>query len=357
MVNISIQGLTVKFGDFTAVDNMDLEIKHGEIMTLLGPSGCGKTTTLRALTGFNKPASGRIFFDDKDITDYTPQRRETGLVPQTYAVWPHMSVFKNVEYGLRLRKVPTEERKRRVEETLEMVDMKDQISKLPSELSGGQQQRVALARALVIEPAALFCDEPLSNLDHALRLKMRVEIREMVKELGLTTIWVTHDQEEALSLSDRITVMNFGVIHQTGDPISVYRDPADLFVAQFIGEANSFVGTVDDGSLKLPSGAVLDIGLPKGLADGSEATAVIRYEQPLLEDIGKTVELQSEVVHSVYMGRHLRVTTKLEDGTPFVFQADPHYLGKTDFDTGSKISAFVRKDDFRVYADNKRIEQ
>ncbi|MDH5401319.1 MAG: ABC transporter ATP-binding protein, partial [Candidatus Heimdallarchaeota archaeon] len=212
MVKISLKDLKVEFEQFTALHNISFEIPEGKITTLLGPSGCGKTTTLRSIAGFNFPTGGQILFDDKDVVGVPPQKRDTGFVFQNYALWPHMSVYHNIAFGLKLRKIPKEEIKEKVTRVANLMSIGDQLEKNPSELSGGQQQRVALARALVIEPSVLLFDEPLSNLDAKLRMEMRVEIKKLVNELKLTAVYVTHDQEEALSLSDIIIVMEKGKI-------------------------------------------------------------------------------------------------------------------------------------------------
>lgn len=238
MVRVKLVNVVKRFGDIVAVNDISFEVKEGELFTLLGPSGCGKTTTLRLIAGFYKPDTGEIYFDDDLINDVPPYKRNTGMVFQNYALWPHMRVFDNVAYGLKLRNWPPRKIIKRVKEMLELVGLSGKEKRYPSELSGGEQQRVALARALVIEPKVLLLDEPLSNLDAKLRIRMRSEIRKIQKKLGITTIYVTHDQEEALSISDRIAVMNRGKIHQIGDPIEIYENPRDLFVADFIGTTN-----------------------------------------------------------------------------------------------------------------------
>lgn len=223
-----------------AVDNVSLEVRPGEFVTLLGPSGCGKTTTLRMIAGFEKPSSGRIFINDVDVVDIPPWKRDTGMVFQSYGLFPHMSVAENVAYGLKMRKVPKDEIERRVSEILRIVGLAGFEERAPSSLSGGQQQRVALARALVVEPSVLLFDEPLSNLDVLLREQMRVEIKRIQREVGITAIYVTHDRAEALTLSDRIVVMKDGRIEQVGTPQEVYERPASKFVAEFMGKINFF---------------------------------------------------------------------------------------------------------------------
>lgn len=244
MISIRIQQLTKRFGTVTALQNLDLTIQSGELFFLLGPSGCGKTTLLRSLAGFYIPDGGKIYFGDEDVTKLEPHKRNTGMMFQSYALWPHMTVAENVAFGLEERKVPAAETKRRVAEALESVRMAPYAERKPNQLSGGQQQRVALARALVIRPRCLLLDEPLSNLDAKLRLEMRMEIRRVCKEFNLTTVYVTHDQKEALSISDRMAILDRGSILQVGSPREVYRRPTSRTVADFIGETDFIPGTV-----------------------------------------------------------------------------------------------------------------
>jgi iron(III) transport system ATP-binding protein len=244
MISIRIQNLTKRFGTVTALHHLDLTINPGELFFLLGPSGCGKTTLLRSLAGFYIPEEGTIFFGDEDVTRLEPHKRNTGMMFQSYALWPHLTVAENVAFGLEERKVAKPELKRRVAEALDSVRMGPYAERRPNQLSGGQQQRVALARALVIRPRCLLLDEPLSNLDAKLRLEMRLEIRRVCKEFSLTTVYVTHDQKEALSISDRMAVMDAGKILQVGTPEEIYRRPACKTVANFIGETDFITGKI-----------------------------------------------------------------------------------------------------------------
>lgn len=244
MISIRIEKLTKRFGAVTALRGLDLAIEPGELFFLLGPSGCGKTTLLRSLAGFYIPDEGRIFFGEEDVTRLEPHKRNTGMMFQSYALWPHLTVAENVAFGLEERRVPKEETKRRVQEALESVRMGAYATRHPNELSGGQQQRVALARALVIRPRCLLLDEPLSNLDAKLRLEMRAEIRRVCKEYKLTTVYVTHDQKEALSISDRMAILDSGRVLQVGTPREVYRRPTCRLVANFIGETDFLEGKV-----------------------------------------------------------------------------------------------------------------
>ncbi len=244
MTSIRLDGLTRTFGEVRAVDDISLTVADGELFTLLGPSGCGKTTLLRMIAGFSEIESGSIWFDDKRIDRLPAHRRNIGMVFQNYAIFPNLTVAQNVAYGLRARKIERREIERRVARALEMVQLGGHHARRPHEMSGGQLQRVAIARSLVIEPAVLLFDEPLSNLDAQLRTHMRVEIRQLQKSLGLTAIYVTHDQEEALAISDRIAVLRGGKIEQMGPPEAIYRTPATAFVGSFMGATNMLAGVV-----------------------------------------------------------------------------------------------------------------
>ena len=244
MTSISFENVSKSFDRHKAVDAVSLGVEPGELFFLLGPSGCGKTTCLRMVAGFLTPDAGQVRFGERVINHVPPHKRNTGMVFQNYALWPHMTVAQNVEYGLKIRKIARDERRRQVGEALEMVRLSHLADRYPSQMSGGQQQRVALARALVIRPEALLLDEPLSNLDARLRLEMREEIKRLHAQTGTTAIYVTHDQEEALSIAGRLAVMSEGRIEQVGAPREVYRRPASRFVAEFLGECNLIAGRV-----------------------------------------------------------------------------------------------------------------
>ena len=239
---VTLRGIRKKFGSAVAVEELDLDVRPGEFLTLLGPSGCGKTTTLNMVAGFLRPDGGQILLDGKDVNQLPPDQRDTAMVFQQYALFPHLTVGQNVGYGLRMRKRPKEEIGTRVAEALERVGLAGHEGRMPSQLSGGQQQRVALARAIVVQPKVLLFDEPLSNLDLKLREQLRLEIKHLQRELGTTSIFVTHDQTEALVMSDRIAVMRAGRVDQLGTPESIYREPANAFVAGFIGQSNLIPG-------------------------------------------------------------------------------------------------------------------
>jgi putative spermidine/putrescine transport system ATP-binding protein len=266
---LRLDGLTLSYGGNVAVEALELTMAKGELVALLGPSGCGKTTTMRAIAGLMRPAAGRIELDGRDITHVGANKRQIGLVFQSYALFPHMSVFENVAFGLRLKHVPKEELRRRVEAAIASVGLKNLETRLPKALSGGQQQRVALARSIVVEPQLLLLDEPLSNLDAGLRLEMRSQLRRLQRELAITMIYVTHDQAEALALADRIVVMRAGRIEQMGTPEEIYERPRSVFVARFMGFENIF--KLAGGRLVGGNGKGLDLRAP--VAEGTQALA------------------------------------------------------------------------------------
>ena len=290
MAEVEIRGLTKRFGGVTAVDAIDLTIRDGEFLTLLGPSGCGKSTTLAAVAGLDRPDGGSIrvgstvFFDGASGTYLPPERRNCGLVFQSYALWPHMTVADNCGFPLKLRRIGGADRKRRVDEALALVEMEPYADRYPHQLSGGQQQRVALARTLVYRPTILLLDEPLSNLDAKLRERARTWLAQLTKKVGLTTIYVTHDQIEALALSDRIAVMREGRIAQLETPRTIYENPGDPFVADFIGSSNFLKGTIarlagDSVEIGLDGGHTLALGARPGLTAGQRVTVAIRPER------------------------------------------------------------------------------
>ena len=310
--------------DFYAVKDTSLVIEPGSFVTLLGPSGCGKTTTLRMIAGFESPDEGEIYLGDEPINELTPNKRDTAMVFQSYALLPHYNVFDNVAYGLKLRKLPKEEIHKRVMDILHLVELDGMEGRMTNQLSGGQQQRVALARALVIEPSVLLFDEPLSNLDAKLRVSMRTEIRRIQQEVGITAIYVTHDQSEAMALSDNIIVMDKGVVAQMGTPQEIYYHPVNEFVADFIGEANFLRGTMtgrDDGGVTLAvGGSSVRVAGRDGMEIGKEYTVVLRPEAAKLADEGG---LPCKVVLSCFMGSyqnyHVMVgdtLVKLEEPNP-----------------------------------------
>ena len=300
--------------DFYAVKDVTLDIEPGSFVTLLGPSGCGKTTTLRMIAGFESPDEGEIYLGDQAINALTPNKRDTAMVFQSYALLPHYNVFDNVAYGLKLRKVAKEEIRQRVMHILDLVELTGMEGRMTNQLAGGQQQRVALARALVIEPSVLLFDEPLSNLDAKLRVSMRTEIRRIQQEVGITAIYVTHDQSEAMALSDEIIIMNGGVIAQMGTPQEIYYRPNSEFVADFIGEANFLKGTMtgrDGGHAILEiGGSETPVAPREGMTVGETYTAVLRPESATLAERGG---LPCQVVLSRFMGSYQNYHVKVGD--------------------------------------------
>ena len=306
-VEININKVVKKYGDLTIIPGLDEHIKNGEFFTLLGPSGCGKTTLLRMIAGFNSIEGGTIAFNDKVINDIPAHERNIGMVFQSYAIFPHLTVRENVEYGLKLRKMPKDEMKRKVDDILDVVQITEYQDRLPERLSGGQQQRVALARAIVIHPSVLLMDEPLSNLDAKLRVEMRSAIREVQKQVGITTVYVTHDQEEALSISDRIAVMKKGVIQQTASPHTIYTRPYNVFVSTFIGHSNLFHATVRaDGSGKavvFNDGYVMPMdNLSDEVTDGMQVIVSVRPEEFSIQPQGQG--LQCRIKNKVFLGKY-----------------------------------------------------
>ena len=310
--------------DFYAVKDCNLDIKPGSFITLLGPSGCGKTTTLRMIAGFESPDEGEIYLGGEPINALTPNKRDTAMVFQSYALFPHYNVFDNVAYGLKLRKVPKAEIERRVEEILALVELSGMESRMTNQLSGGQQQRVALARALVVEPGVLLFDEPLSNLDAKLRVQMRTEIRRIQQKLGITAIYVTHDQAEAMSISDQIILMKSGVIAQMGTPMEIYYHPNSEFVADFIGGCNFLKGaveSVDKGEAVLNvNGHRVTVEAGDHVSKGEQREIVLRPEAIQIGDSGLlscTVELSCFM--GSYQNYHVRVgdtLVKISDNCP-----------------------------------------
>ncbi len=314
MPGLRLTNLSKRFGNTVAVRDLSLEIEDGEIMTLLGPSGCGKTTTLRCIAGFLKPDAGDIYLGDERVTDLPPERRGIGFVFQNYALWPHMTVYQNLAFGLELRRLDKAEIRRRIKEALALVRLSGFEERYPRQLSGGQQQRVALARALVIQPSVLLLDEPLSNLDAQLREEMRFEVRELQKQLGITSVYVTHDQAEALVLSDRIAVLHQGELVQVGTPEEIYNQPSNRFVAGFIGLTSFIEGTVSGfdeaaGYAHVTTKDGLTIAVrPSNLSQGQRVTLSVRPEHiQLRRDTGPAPAdgsnvLQGRIIRAAYLG-------------------------------------------------------
>ncbi len=301
--HVRLADVTKRLGAHLAVDAVSLDVGEGAFVTLLGPSGCGKTTTLRMVAGFYQPDAGEIRIRDRLVNEVPPHRRNTAMVFQEYALFPHMTVAENVGYGLRMRRVPRREARRRIGEALELVGLSGQDRKFPHQLSGGQQQRVALARALVVEPEVLLLDEPLSNLDAKLRVRVRTEIRQLQERLGKTTLYVTHDQEEALAISDQIAVMQAGRLLQLGSPSEIYLRPATRFVADFVGLANFLEGDVVDAHHVRVNAAVVAVDRP--ISQSGRVTLLVRPEMIRLVPTGSArVEnlLRGRVATMAFLG-------------------------------------------------------
>ncbi|MHA2092019.1 MAG: ABC transporter ATP-binding protein [Candidatus Kariarchaeaceae archaeon] len=329
-LKLRLENLTKKFGDVIAVDNIHLDIYEGEILTLLGPSGCGKSTTLRSIAGLDKVDGGEIYLQDREtenlypITDLAARKRDMAMVFQSYALWPHMTVYKNIEFGMTVgsRQVPKEERRGRILKALKMVSAEELVDRKPSELSGGQQQRIAVARAIVVNPSLLLLDEPFSNLDAKLRVETRSEIRSLIKEIGLTAIFVTHDQSEALSISDRIAIMNHGKIEQVGSPLDIWQSPHNSFVGAFIGEANLIqcqVREVTNESVKLclpETEECFSSKQFKGINLNDKAQVILR---PQILHISKEKiitgnSISAKVIESMFMGTLEYIKVELVNG-------------------------------------------
>jgi spermidine/putrescine transport system ATP-binding protein len=318
--HVSLVSLTKHFGQVAAVDSIDLDIPSGGFFSLLGPSGCGKTTTLRLIAGFEQPTSGQVLLDGRDMAGTAPSKRPVNTVFQSYALFPHLRVFDNVAFGLRRAHVPRAEVRRRVGEALDLVQLSDLAARKPGQLSGGQQQRVALARALVLRPAVLLLDEPLGALDAKLRRQLQVELKQLQTRVGITFVYVTHDQEEALTMSDRIAVINRGRIEQAASPRDLYEEPANAFVADFLGVSNLMDATANG-----PSGDVTQVRLANGftvevrrgdISRRGEVKVVIRPERVLLETAGATGpnRIPGMVTNVVYLGSGIQLAVHLASG-------------------------------------------
>ena len=323
-VVVELRGCTRDFGGVRAVDALDLAVHEGELLSLLGPSGCGKTTTLNLVAGFVAPSAGRVLIDGQDVTERPPHERGLGVVFQSYALFPHMSVFENVAFGLRERRVPEPEIGRKVGEALALVRLERERDRRPRQLSGGMQQRAALARALVYAPRVLLLDEPLAALDRKLREEMRAELREILRAVGISTVFVTHDQAEALSLSDRIAVMSRGRIEQLGTPRDIYERPATRFVADFIGASSRLVGRVTaPDRVELAPGVSLEVRVGHRLTVGQTVELGIRPERVLIAAGAAACanRVTGRITRLTYLGAHVEVAVELPSGQSVVGMA------------------------------------
>ena len=351
-VGIIIKDAVKRYGNNTIIPKLNLTIKNGELFTLLGPSGCGKTTLLRMIAGFNSIEGGDFFFDDKRINDIDPGKRNIGMVFQNYAIFPHLSVRKNVAFGLKNRHVPKDQIAKETDEFLKLVKIDDYADRMPDRLSGGQQQRVALARALVIRPDVLLMDEPLSNLDAKLRVEMRTVIKGIQHDVGITTVYVTHDQEEAMAISDRIAVMNRGVIQHIGVPKDIYQRPANLFVATFIGKSN-----VLHGKMKMENGKphvifangynVEEDKIREDCREDRDVIISVRPEELLIAPKGFTGGIRATINDSVFLGLNTHYFLTLETGE------SAEVIQESQIDSilpkGAEIRVTVNTEKFNVF--------
>lgn len=322
---VKFENIEIKYGDFVAIENLNLDIKEGEFFTFLGPSGCGKTTSLRALVGFLSPSKGKVYVGDKDVTNLPVEKRNIGMVFQSYALFPTMSVYDNIAFGMKVKKASKTEIDQKVHEVAAKIKITEsQLKKNVSDLSGGQQQRAALARAIVLEPKILCLDEPLSNLDAKLRIDMRMELKRLQKELGITTLYVTHDQEEALTLSDRIAVFNNGYVEQVGTPYEIYNESKSEFVCDFIGDINRLKGELLS-EVNTQSGANLD----------TNKTGFVRIERCISEEKAGYVKLTGKVEEAEFSG----VLTK------YVLECH-----------GQELKYLEKNDGRRLYQENEQID-
>ena len=339
---IEIKNINVSYGSNHVLKDVNLNIENKDFYTFLGPSGCGKTTLLRLVAGFEKSSSGELFIDGKEVSNLNPWERDVGMVFQNYALWPHMTVYKNICFGLEEKKVNKKEIDIRVDEVLELVDLKDLRNRYPYQLSGGQQQRVALARTLVVKPKVLLLDEPLSNLDAKLRVQMRKELLDLHTKIGITTIFVTHDQEEANSMSTNLAILNDGVVQQVGKPVDLYNNPANTFVANFLGTTNVISGTFKNNIFTSNNGLIIN-----DIPDNQNATSILLRPQNLyFENFDtKLQNFTANVKNQEFLGNIIRYSIEVKN----------HLLTvDTLHEINKKI--FSPNEDIKIYIDSSKIK-
>ncbi|HTR10300.1 MAG TPA: ABC transporter ATP-binding protein [Paraburkholderia sp.] len=348
MAQVSLRNLRKQYGATTAVADVSFDIAEGELVAFLGPSGCGKTTTLRMVAGFVEPSDGEIWIGNTEVTRLAPDRRNTGMVFQRYALFPHMTVAQNVAFGLEMRRVPKAQRDQRIREALDMVRLTQLAERYPRQLSGGQQQRVAIARALAIRPDVFLLDEPLSNLDAKLRVEVREEIRALQQRLGLTTIFVTHDQEEALAMADRVAVMHDGRVQQIGSADELYERPANPFVASFLGRMNFLPGHVDNGQFITEKGERIDVKT----ATPDATTLGIRPERLRLAPVPEIGEVSIPVTlaNTVYLGATVELRLTSERGQSLVALVPNTARGAGSWSPGESLHACFRTEDCLLFS-------
>jgi spermidine/putrescine transport system ATP-binding protein len=349
---VSLRGIQKRFGHFVAVDDLNLDVPRGAFFSILGPSGCGKTTTLRMIAGFEQPDQGEILLEGQPVERVPPYRRNVNTVFQSYALFEHLSVADNIAFGLKRKKVARTEITRRTGEMLELVRLADRAKAKPRQLSGGQRQRVALARALVNLPALLLLDEPLGALDLQLRKQMQIELKQIQREVGITFVYVTHDQEEALTMSDGIAVMHNGVIEQIGSAEDVYERPVNAFVAQFIGISNLVPAKTETGGVRLVDGQLLPLPAPDGVAPGSSVKVSIRPEKLSLVGGDGRIGIETTVVETIYLGTATNYVLEAPgDVRLIVIAQNTDVASATDrLRVGDRATAWLRPDHARVLA-------
>ena len=349
-VNIKIENAQKRYGDNIIIENLSLDIKQGEFFTLLGPSGCGKTTLLRMIAGFNSIEKGNFYFNEKRINDLDPAKRNIGMVFQNYAIFPHLTVEQNVEFGLKNRKVSKEEMKAETEKFLKLMQIDEYRDRMPERLSGGQQQRVALARALVIKPDVLLMDEPLSNLDAKLRVEMRTAIKEIQNSIGITTVYVTHDQEEAMAVSDRIAVMKDGEIQHLGQPKDIYQRPANLFVATFIGKTNVLNGNLNGSILKVAGKYDVTLNNIKDKNIKGNVVISIRPEEFVIDENQIKDGIKAFIDSSVFLGLNTHYFAHLESGEKIEIVQE----SKIDsiISKGTEVYLKIKQDKINVFTED-----